>query len=44
MTSDADRLHASPRFVDLYNWKSPALAIGGHVPKAAVNNVLGHDN
>jgi transposase InsO family protein len=40
--SNGDRLHALRRFVDFYNRGRPHTAIGGLVPRAAVNNVLGH--
>jgi transposase InsO family protein len=40
--SNAERLQALPRFVDFYNHGRPHTAIGGLVPHAAVNNVLGH--
>ena len=40
--SNGDRLHALRRFVDFYNHGRPHTAIGGLVPQAAVNNVLGH--
>jgi hypothetical protein len=31
-----------PRFVDFYNHGRPHTAIGGLVPRVAVNNVPGH--
>jgi transposase InsO family protein len=40
--SNGDRLHALRRFVDFYNRGRPHTALGGLVPQAAVNNVLGH--
>jgi transposase InsO family protein len=40
--SNADRLLALARFVDFYNQRRPHTAIGGLVPRVAVNNVLGH--
>jgi len=40
--SNGDRLHALRRFVHFYNRGRPHTAIGGLVPQAAVNNVLGH--
>ena len=40
--SNARRLRALPRFVDFYNHGRPHTAIGGLVPRVAVNNVLGH--
>ena len=40
--SNGDRLHALRRFVDFYNRGRPHTAIGGLVPHAAVNHVLGH--
>ena len=42
--SNGDRLHALRRFVGFYNHGRPHTAIGGLVPQAAVNNVLGHYN
>ena len=39
--SNGDRLHALRRFVDFYNRGRPHTAIGGLVPHAVVNNVLG---
>ncbi len=42
--SNGDRRRALPRFVDFYNHRRPHTAIGGLVPEAAVNNVLGHHN
>ena len=40
--ANGERLHALRRFVDFYNRGRPHTAIGGLVPRAAVNNVLGH--
>ena len=40
--SNARRLRALPRFVDFYNQGRPHTAIGGLVPRVAVNNVPGH--
>ena len=40
--SNRDRLDALHRFVGFYNRGRPHTAIGGLVPHAAVNNVLGH--
>jgi transposase InsO family protein len=40
--SNARRLRALPRFVDFYNHGRPHTAIGGLVPRVAVNNVPGH--
>jgi transposase InsO family protein len=40
--SNGDRLHALRRFVHFYNRGRPHTAIGGLVPHAAVNNLLGH--
>lgn len=40
--SNGDRLHALRRFVHFYNRGRPHTAIGGLVPQAAVNNVLGY--
>ena len=40
--SNGDRLHALRRFVDFYNHGRPHTAIGGLVPRTAVNDVLGH--
>ena len=40
--SNGDRLHALRQFVSFYNRGRPHTAIGGLVPHAAVNNVLGH--
>jgi transposase InsO family protein len=40
--SNGDRLHALRRFVDFYNHGRPHTAIGGLVPRAAVNNVPEH--
>jgi transposase InsO family protein len=37
--SNSDRLRALPRFVDFYNHRRPHTAIGGLVPRVAVNNV-----
>ncbi len=42
--SNGDRLDALRRFVHFYNRGRPHTAIGGLVPQAAVNNVLGHHN
>ena len=42
--SNGERLHALRRFVHFYNRGRPHTAIGGLVPHAAVNNVLGHHN
>jgi transposase InsO family protein len=42
--SNGDRLHALRRFVDFYNHGRPHTAIGGLVPRAAVNNVPEHHN
>jgi transposase InsO family protein len=42
--SNARRLRALPRFVDFYNHRRPHTAIGGLVPRVAVNDVLGHHN
>jgi transposase InsO family protein len=40
--SNAARLLALPRFVDFYNHRRPHTAIGGLVPRVAVNNVPEH--
>lgn len=40
--SNGDRLQALRRFVDFYNRGRPHTAIGGLVPQAVVNNVLGY--
>jgi transposase InsO family protein len=40
--SNARRLRALPRFVDFYNHGRPHTAIGGLVPRVAVNNVPSH--
>ena len=40
--SNGERLRALRRFVHFYNRGRPHTAIGGLVPQAAVNNVLGH--
>jgi transposase InsO family protein len=40
--SNGDRLRSLRRYVDFYNHRRPHTAIGGLVPQAAVNNVLGH--
>jgi transposase InsO family protein len=40
--SNDDRLLALPRFVDFYNHRRPHTAIGGLVPRVAVNNVPEH--
>jgi transposase InsO family protein len=40
--SNGDRLHALRRFVDFYNYGRPHTAIGGLVPRTAVNNVPEH--
>jgi transposase InsO family protein len=40
--SNARRLWALPRFVDFYNRGRPHTALGGLVPRVAVNNVPGH--
>jgi transposase InsO family protein len=40
--SNGDRLSALPRFVHFYNHRRPHTGIGGLVPQAAVNNVLGY--
>ena len=40
--SNGDRLHALQQFVGFYDRGRPHTAIGGLVPYAAVNNVLGH--
>ncbi len=40
--SNGDRLHALRRFVTFYNRGRPHTAIGGLVPRAAVNNVPEH--
>ena len=40
--SNGDRLQALPRFVDFYNHGRPHTAIGGLVPRVAVNNVPEH--
>ena len=40
--SNARRLRALPRFVDFYNHGRPHTAIGGLVPRVAVNNVPEH--
>ena len=40
--SNARRLRALPRFVDFYNHRRPHTAIGGLVPRVAVNNVPEH--
>jgi transposase InsO family protein len=37
--SNVRRLRALPRFVDFYNQRRPHTAIGGLVPRVAVNNV-----
>ncbi len=37
--ANADRLRALPRFVDFYNHGRPHTALGGLVPRSAVNNV-----
>ena len=42
--SNAQRLTALHRYVDFYNYGRPHTAIGGLVPRVAVNNVLGHDS
>jgi transposase InsO family protein len=42
--SNGDRLHALRRFVDFYNYGRPHTAIGGLVPRTAVNNVPEHHN
>ena len=42
--SNAKRLAALPRWVDFYNHRRPHTAIGGLVPRAAVNNLLEHHN
>ena len=42
--SNRDRLHALRRFVDFYNHGRPHTAIGGLVPRSAVNNVPEHHN
>jgi transposase InsO family protein len=40
--SNGDRLHALRRFVDFYNHGRPHTAIGGLVPRTAVDNVPEH--
>ena len=40
--SNGDRLHALRRFVGFYNHGRPHTAIGGLVPRTAVNNVSDH--
>jgi transposase InsO family protein len=40
--SNGERLHALRRFVDFYNRGRPHTAIGGLVPRTAVNNVPEH--
>jgi transposase InsO family protein len=40
--ANGDRLRALPRFVDFYNHRRPHTAIGGLVPRVAVNNVPEH--
>jgi transposase InsO family protein len=40
--SNGDRLLALPRFVDFYNYRRPHTAIGGLVPRLAVNDVHEH--
>jgi transposase InsO family protein len=40
--SNGDRIHALRRFVDFYNHGRPHTAIGGLVPRTAVNNVPEH--
>jgi transposase InsO family protein len=40
--SNGDRLRALTRFVDFYNHGRPHTAIGGLVPRSAVNNVPEH--
>jgi transposase InsO family protein len=40
--SNGDRLHALRQFVDFYNHGRPHTAIGGLVPRTAVNNVPEH--
>jgi transposase InsO family protein len=40
--TNARRLRALPRFVDFYNHRRPHTAIGGLVPRVAVNNVPEH--
>ncbi len=40
--SNGDRLHALRRFVNFYNHGRPHTAIGGLVPRTAVNNVSEH--
>jgi len=40
--SNDDRMHALRRFVDFYNHGRPHTAIGGLVPRMAVNNVPEH--
>jgi transposase InsO family protein len=42
--SNGDRLHALRRFVHFYNHGRPHTAIGGLVPRTAVNNVPEHHN
>jgi transposase InsO family protein len=42
--SNDDRMHALRRFVDFYNHGRPHTAIGGLVPRTAVNNVPEHHN
>jgi len=42
--SNGDRRLALPRFVDFYNQRRPHTAIGGLVPRTAVNNVPEHHN
>jgi chromosome condensin MukBEF ATPase and DNA-binding subunit MukB len=32
------------RFANLYNRRRPHISIGGDVPQAAMNHVLGHHN
>jgi transposase InsO family protein len=40
--SNGDRRQALPRFVDFYNHRRPHTALGGLVPRVAVNNVPEH--
>ena len=42
--SNGERLHALRRFVQFYNHGRPHTAIGGLVPRVAVNNVPEHHN
>jgi transposase InsO family protein len=42
--SNGDRLRALGRYVAFYNHRRPHSALGGLVPRAAVNNLLEHHN